>query len=204
MYVNFLPVVPLSLLCFHWRVGELFQLCWPLEPVADSDNRTVGGSFEEVSGFPASSLSGFLAKLFLLPGEDRIEWSLLIREYVCSLSTHSFYLLEIKIHLSLETWMECVKPVWNRWFKRKSLYQGFRDCMWKSDWAYLSVRATASSRRDLRGDGDDIAERSSRASRRTSFRKDNKVRLYTNDGNLLYYEKNKVRDRFSFWQVWNR
>ena len=28
--------------------------------------------------------------------------------------------------------------------------------------------------------------------------KDIKVRLYTNDGNLLYYEKNKVRDRFSF------
>ena len=28
--------------------------------------------------------------------------------------------------------------------------------------------------------------------------KDNKVRLYTNDANLLFYEKNMVQDRFSF------
>ena len=28
--------------------------------------------------------------------------------------------------------------------------------------------------------------------------KDNKVRLYTNDANLIFYEKNMVHDRFSF------
>ena len=33
--------------------------------------------------------------------------------------------------------------------------------------------------------------------------KDNKVRLYTIDANLLFHEKNKVRDRFSCLWIWN-